>query len=57
MVLDLKYEGGLVKICGKNRVIESGITDLVVSECYTSINHLICLGQGELKNRTVIPLL
>ena len=61
--LHLEYRGGKVIVSAKERFdyskddsFDSDMLDFRVAKQYKTVNHLICLGAGELEKRTVIHL-
>lgn len=58
-VLNLEYDNGKVYISAfpeSNDEIDNYDCDFIIKKSICPINHLICLGKGELKNRQVIDL-
>jgi len=58
--LRLKYTAGAVTLCAVPALLEgefdSDQFDLDARKRYRTVNHLICLGKGELENRLVVHL-
>lgn len=61
--LKLAYSGGLVHLAAaaiydyaQDEEFDTGSVDLDVKKSYRTVNHLICLGTGELEQRTVLHL-
>ena len=58
--MTLRFSGGKVIAAAAQRgasdELDSDHVDLTVKKKYHTINHLICLGTGELENRTIIHL-
>lgn len=63
MKLKLKWSGGMVIASAEPRVdysqdeeFDTSQLDLVLQQDFRPVNHIICLGEGDLKNRAVIHL-
>ncbi len=60
MKLNFQYREGMVEIYAEKAEtitsIDSDLMDFKIEEFKNKPNHLICLGQGELENRTVLHL-
>ena len=61
--LMMSYEDGYVvlsaepiAVYGEDDGLDSDQVSFLIQKTYNPVNHLICLGQGELRNRTVIHL-
>lgn len=62
-VLDVSFQGGKAILSAipkhdysKDEDFDSDLVDFQVKKKYKSVNHLVCLGSGELENRMVIHL-
>ena len=61
--LKVEYTGGGVVLSAapiydysKDEEFDSDLVTFDVSKCYKTVNHLVCLGKGELENRLVVHL-
>lgn len=61
--LKLVYSGGMVELSAsakydysQDEEFDSDLVEVSVKKAYKTVNHLICLGKGELENRTVVHL-
>ena len=61
--LKMTYENGMVVLSAEDIAdysqqdeLDTTTTQLSVDQDYVPVNHLVCLGEGELKNRTVVHL-
>lgn len=45
-----------ISVYGEDEGLDSDQVNFLIRKTYNPVNHLVCLGQGELRNRTVIHL-